>query len=99
MRVRLLPNRCPVEASGVTILVEDNGPGIHADDRQKIFHRGARGAQAETVNGSGIGLDIALSLVGEMGGSLQVVDNARYQKSLSGAILELVVFRKRPLQR
>ena len=99
VRVRLLPNRCPVEASGVTILVEDNGPGIHADDRQKIFHRGARGAQADTVNGSGIGLDIALSLVEEMGGSLQVVDNARYQKSLSGAILELVVFRKRPLQR
>lgn len=92
VRVRLLPNRNLV-APGVTILVEDNGVGIDPADREAVFLRGVRSAATQNLAGKGIGLDIALSLTKAMGGTLRVVDNT-YPDCLSGAVLELVVFRK-----
>jgi signal transduction histidine kinase len=98
VRVRLLPNsRASGVGPGVTLLVEDNGPGIPAQDREAVFERGFRSkAVAQAVDGSGIGLDIARSLTEQMGGTLQAVDKSKYPNSLRGAILELVVFRKSP---
>ena len=80
---------------GVTILVEDNGPGIRREDREKIFERGTRiPSTAQSVEGTGIGLDIARSLIRDMGGSIRVVDNDIYPGSLDGTIVEFVLYRK-----
>lgn len=99
VRVRLLPNKdhrsSPRGAPpGVTILVEDNGPGIPERDREAAFERGFRSAEAQAIDGSGIGLDIARSLTEQMGGTLRIVDHSSYPNSLGGAVLELVVYRQ-----
>lgn len=102
VRVRLFPNQyrgvhttSTNVQPGVTILVEDNGPGIIEQDREKVFVRGYRSPlTSEIANGSGIGLDIAQSLSTAMGATLRVVDNRSYANSLSGAIVEFVLFRK-----
>jgi signal transduction histidine kinase len=90
IRVRYLPNRW---VPGVTILIEDNGPGIARENRESVFERGVRAT--EQVDGSGLGLTIARSLVEAMGGTVRVVDKSDYFDALDGAILELSVFRKR----
>ena len=40
------------------IMVEDNGPGIPEQDRDKVFDRFVRGARAGVVEGSGLGLSL-----------------------------------------
>jgi len=101
-RVRLCmkPNEAGEEA-GVTILVQDNGPGISAEEREKIFQRGYRSPRtSSSVDGSGIGLDIAKSLVDRMGGRLRVVGENGFVAVSSGenddgftTVLELKLFR------
>lgn len=89
IRVRLLPH-----SDGVTILIEDNGPGISPNEASAIFERGYRGV-GNISQGSGIGLTIAQSLVEQMGGSLRLVPvESSYQKSLGGTTMELKVFRR-----
>lgn len=92
VRVRLLSN---VESSkqGVTILIEDNGPGIPRDECSAIFDRGVRGQLTKQVQGSGIGLSIAKTLVQQMGGTLVVADKRKYKETLDGTVMELQVFR------
>jgi signal transduction histidine kinase len=109
VRVRFFPNNVPPNrrrpirdasspapiSPGVTMLVEDNGPGIPRHEQAVIFERGYRSeSTAHVADGSGIGLAIARSLIEQMGGTLRVVDNDGYNDCLSGAVLELVVFRK-----
>jgi signal transduction histidine kinase len=110
VRVRLLPNNAPANrhrptrdglsspapiSPGVTMLIEDNGPGIQRHEQDAVFERGYRSeSTAHVADGSGIGLAIALSLIEQMGGTLRVVDSDDYKDCLSGAVLELVVFRK-----
>lgn len=57
--------------NGRTLLaVEDQGPGIPRDDRERVwegFHRLARETES-AVAGSGIGLSVVRSLAGDMGG-------------------------------
>ena len=52
----------------VSILVDDDGPGIDADRRDGVITRGAR--LDESVPGSGLGLAIVQELVSLYGGSL-----------------------------
>ncbi|MEY4008159.1 MAG: hypothetical protein RLZZ467_1226, partial [Gemmatimonadota bacterium] len=40
------------------VLVRDHGPGVPAEDRERLFDRFARGRDAERVTGSGLGLAI-----------------------------------------
>jgi signal transduction histidine kinase len=54
---------------GVELHVEDNGPGIPADDRQHVFERFYRAGGAVT-SGSGLGLAIARELASVMGGEI-----------------------------
>jgi PAS domain S-box-containing protein len=57
-----------------TITVSDNGPGIAAEDRQRIFsafYRSA-GAEASQITGLGLGLYICHELVAAHGGCIEV---------------------------
>jgi signal transduction histidine kinase len=50
------------------ILVDDDGPGLDADQREQVTHRGQR--MDETKPGSGLGLSIVVELAALYGGSL-----------------------------
>lgn len=54
----------------VTLLVQDNGPGIAAGSEERIFQRFERDEAAGQVSGLGLGLYIARSLVEAHGGRL-----------------------------
>jgi signal transduction histidine kinase len=53
--------------------VEDNGPGIPRRERRRVFKKFERGADAEKrrIEGSGIGLTLALSIVRGHGGAIR----------------------------
>ena len=57
------------------VLVEDNGPGIRSDEREKIFSKFMRGsAQARAdAAGAGLGLAISWQIMRRFGGSLTLV--------------------------
>lgn len=57
---------------GVSIRIEDNGPGIDPQDQLRIFKRGYRGNNSETADGTGLGLHIAFNLVKKLGGTISV---------------------------
>jgi two-component system OmpR family sensor kinase len=52
--------------------VEDDGPGIAADERERVFRRFERGAAAHDRVGSGLGLAIASEVALKHGGSLRL---------------------------
>lgn len=54
------------------IVVRDEGPGIGAEDRARVFERFYRMADHERVTGTGLGLSIARDLARRMGGDLDV---------------------------
>ena len=59
---------------GVTLFVEDNGPGITPADRERVFerfYRGGRSASAPSP-GTGLGLPIARSIVRAHGGDIDL---------------------------
>jgi signal transduction histidine kinase len=58
------------------ITVTDDGPGIPAADRERVFDRFTRldDARARDVGGSGLGLAIVRELVRQHGGSVRLVD-------------------------
>jgi signal transduction histidine kinase len=69
------------------IVVEDRGAGIAAEDRDRIFERFARGADANE-GGFGLGLTIGRELARRMDGDLTLEGEppgARFVLSLSGA--------------
>ena len=52
--------------------IEDNGPGMSAEDLSKVFEPFERGAGAAHASGTGLGLTIARSLTELMGGEMKV---------------------------
>jgi signal transduction histidine kinase len=63
------------DASGTTQLcVDDDGPGIAAADRQRVFERFVRldGARARDAGGSGLGLAIVAEIAAAHGGTVTV---------------------------
>jgi signal transduction histidine kinase len=91
VRVRMFANEDP---SGVTLVVEDNGPGIQDGDRKNIFKRGFRSEETNSVDGTGIGLDICLALLQRMGGVLAVAEPGDFSDSLNGAVMKFTLFRQ-----
>jgi len=57
------------------IVVDDNGPGIPDDLKEKLFQRFSRGQTR--VKGSGLGLYLAKTLVEHYGGSINVEDRVQ----------------------
>jgi two-component system sensor histidine kinase TctE len=55
----------------ISLVVEDNGPGIPLHSRDRIFQRFYRAGETETV-GSGLGLAIVKELVSQCGGTVRV---------------------------
>ena len=69
----------PGRRPGLSITVEDDGPGIAEDRIAHVLQRGVRGD--ERVQGHGIGLAIVQDLVALYGGQLQL------QPSVSGGLI------------
>lgn len=59
--------------------IEDEGPGIPPEQRERIFERFVRlpAAESAEVKGSGLGLTIARSIIGLHGGSIRAERGAR----------------------
>jgi signal transduction histidine kinase len=53
--------------------VRDSGPGIHADERPRIFDRLFRGDTSRTERGLGLGLSLVKAIVEAHGGTVDVV--------------------------
>lgn len=51
-----------VGAKRGVVTVEDSGPGIKAEDAEKLFQRGVRGESSEGTKGAGLGLAIVIRL-------------------------------------
>lgn len=60
----------------VLIRVEDEGPGIPAEERDAVFRRGVRGSQTRDEAGSGLGLYVSALLMRDQGGDLWVEEAA-----------------------
>ena len=58
----------------VAIGVEDDGPGVPGPERTRIFERFVRGSTVGDQAGTGLGLDVARSLVEAMGGTIRCED-------------------------
>ena len=58
------------ESGHAQLAVSDVGPGVAPDDRELIFERFRRGANASSVTGFGLGLAIGRELAIRQGGSL-----------------------------
>jgi two-component system, OmpR family, sensor histidine kinase TctE len=57
--------------------VEDDGPGIPAAERQKVFERFYRIARPDGPDGSGLGLSIVRVLLDRMSGSVELGESKR----------------------
>lgn len=63
--------------SDVVITVDDNGPGIAADDRERVFERWVRldSGRSSSGGGSGLGLAIARSIARAHRGDITLGDS------------------------
>ena len=68
------------------LLVDDDGPGIPPDERESVFERFTRGADATSRPGSGLGLALVAQLAAIHGGTVSVADSP-----LGGARLEVLL--------
>lgn len=63
---------CRREGGCLEFTVNDDGPGIAADDLPRIFEAGFRGKSAGEHDGSGLGLSLVKQFVEGQGGSVDV---------------------------
>ncbi|WP_108667824.1 CHASE domain-containing protein [Euzebya rosea] len=63
-------------ADWVEVVVDDRGPGVAPEDRERVFQRFHRGheAQVSTVAGTGIGLTVARAQLMRMAGRIHLED-------------------------
>ena len=66
----------PRERGGAVLTVDDDGPGIRAEDRPNVFNRFWR-APGASAGGTGLGLAIAAWVVERHGGSIEVAEAPR----------------------
>jgi signal transduction histidine kinase len=65
-----------VSADGLDVIVEDDGPGIPAVDRERVFDPFVRleDSRNRGTGGAGLGLSIARSIVRNHGGEIELLD-------------------------
>lgn len=91
IKVSLLPNKFPL-SPGVTLYIEDNGPGIPKSERDSVFQRGYRSEDVrDAVEGTGLGLNLSMNIIQRMGGMLDILDDG--PSHLGGATIRLILFR------
>ena len=67
--------RVAEEPSQVVLLVEDDGPGVPPEDRERVFELFTRlGMPGEMPEGLGLGLPVARTIVEQHGGMLALTD-------------------------
>ncbi len=76
IRVSSRPVEAATAAAGrfVEVAVSDDGPGIPAEDRERIFEPYVRGGGANRAGGLGLGLAICKRIVEAHGGAILVTD-------------------------
>ncbi len=65
--------RCGPDGEGVFVEVEDSGPGIAPDERERVFERFYRVASTPS-GGSGLGLAIVHEIAAHYGASVEILD-------------------------
>jgi signal transduction histidine kinase len=65
----------PPDEAGPTITVADNGPGVPAEERDKIFRRFYRLDSSRTTPGSGLGLSLVVAIAELHGVTIETRDN------------------------
>ena len=66
-----------VDVAGSTLTVTDDGPGIPADERTRVFERFYRGQRGRAAApGTGLGLAVVAALAGRWGGQTRLVPDA-----------------------
>lgn len=76
--LRHATSRVVVTVADRSVVVEDDGTGIPADDRERVFERFVRldDAREREAGGSGLGLAIAREMAREQGGDVVLGDSA-----------------------
>lgn len=62
--------RVGLDAGTVLVLVDDEGPGVEAGDRERVFERFARAGSRGALPGAGLGLSLVAETVRAHGGSV-----------------------------
>ena len=62
----------PWNSGGVEIVVQDSGPGVRPEDRERIFDPFVRGVNPTCPRGSGLGLSVCRELVSAAGGTIRL---------------------------
>jgi signal transduction histidine kinase len=70
--VRVVP---AYHGEAATVSVDDDGPGVLVEDRERIFERFQRGSAPSGESGFGLGLAIGRELARKMGGELRLADS------------------------
>lgn len=73
------------QAPRVTLRVRDQGPGIAAEDRERIFERFARGNNVGPARGNGLGLFVSREIMRAHSGDLRLLPN---QAQDAGCVFE-----------
>jgi signal transduction histidine kinase len=64
-----------LDAAGISLSVQDSGPGIAADELPRVFEAFWRADPARSSRGSGLGLTLAKRIVEALGGHIEASSN------------------------